>query len=164
MDKNWKKQPRSRCTFLILTWLAGEIWKYRLLLLILGTQGGVEALSWICIWAVWLHRWELVGVFLLGWFDERPRKPGFLLHRRTLFNIFCLWLGCRQGQQPHFLQIICISKLSVSELVSFSLWHTVCFLDIWPQTKCRVTFDTIFWHSFLCPFTWYPRFCFTRWL
>ena len=36
---------------------------------------------------------------------------------------------------------------------------TVCFLDNLPQTKCRVTFDTYFWHSFLCSFTWYPWFC-----
>ena len=27
---------------------------------------------------------------------------------------------------------------------------TVCFLEKWPQTKCKVTFDTCFWHSFLC--------------
>ena len=25
---------------------------------------------------------------------------------------------------------------------------TVCFLDSWPQTKGRVTFETCFWHSF----------------
>ena len=37
---------------------------------------------------------------------------------------------------------------------------TVCFLDRWPQIKCRVTFETSFWHSFLCPFKWYPQFCF----
>ena len=36
---------------------------------------------------------------------------------------------------------------------------TVCFLDSWPQTKCRVTFDTCFWHSFLCSFIWYFWFC-----
>ena len=30
---------------------------------------------------------------------------------------------------------------------------TVCFLVKWPQTKCKVTFDTCFWYSFLCSFT-----------
>ena len=31
---------------------------------------------------------------------------------------------------------------------------TVCFLEKWPQTKCKVTFDTCFWPSFSCSFTW----------
>ena len=30
---------------------------------------------------------------------------------------------------------------------------TVCFLVKWPKTKCKVTFDTCFWHSFLCSYT-----------
>ena len=30
----------------------------------------------------------------------------------------------------------------------------VCFLEKWPQTKCKVTFDTCFWPSFSCSFTW----------
>ena len=31
-----------------------------------------------------------------------------------------------------------------------SFWATVCFLDKWPQTKCKVTFDTSLLYSLLC--------------
>ena len=36
---------------------------------------------------------------------------------------------------------------------------TVCFLDKWPRTKSKVTFDTSFWYRFLCSFTWCPSIC-----
>jgi len=38
---------------------------------------------------------------------------------------------------------------------------TVCFFDRWPQTKCKVIFDTSFWISFLCSFTCFFHASFT---
>ena len=43
--------------------------------------------------------------------------------------------------------------------MSFRKWvPTVCFLDKWPQTKCKVTFDNCLWLSFSGSFTWLPWF------
>ena len=29
-----------------------------------------------------------------------------------------------------------------------------CFLDMGPETKCKLTFDSSFWYTFLCSFAW----------
>ena len=54
------------------------------------------------------------------------------------FNV-CVMTG-NNGAPQHFLYDPGILKLPFS-IVST---HTVCFLNSWPQTKCRVTFDTSF--------------------
>ena len=93
-------------------------------------------------------------------------------------------LICLQGDQKrwHETQIkysasfvrINLHSVKISMIVEifhttlkFVKWLTILIKDVihcfflhsWPQTKCRVTFDTCFWHSFLCSFTWHPRFC-----
>ena len=45
-----------------------------------------------------------------------------------------------------------------SGLVLYMLYITI-FLDSWPLTKCRFTFDTCSRRSVLCSFIWYPWFC-----
>ena len=59
-----------------------------------------------------------------------------------------------------FQKFRCKEYLSISKLVYISIivlnwrmiWHCYCSLDRWPQTKCRVTFDTSFWYSFYALF------------
>ena len=88
-------------------------------------------------------------------------------------------LICLQGDQKrwHETQIkysasfvrINLHSVKISMIVEifhttlkFVKWLTILikdvihcfFLNSWPQTKCRVTFDTCFWHSFLCSITW----------
>ena len=46
-----------------------------------------------------------------------------------------------------------------------SKWpYTSCTTPKWPQTKWYTRKDTIFWHSFSCPFTWWDPFCSECWL
>ena len=51
-----------------------------------------------------------------------------------------------------------LDKPHIKEHPTLVLVHrkhfTVCFFGKWPQTKCKVTFDTSFWPNFLCSFTW----------
>ena len=63
----------------------------------------------------------------------------------------------RHSAQKDMLQVTQISQsapnVSFADGATQLNMFTVCFIDKWPQTKCKVTFDTCFWASFLCSFT-----------
>ena len=61
--------------------------------------------------------------------------------RKVLF-----WAFCKRRRQKH-------------ALFGLIMYSTVCFLNGWPQTKCKVTFYTCLWPSFSGSFTWGPWFC-----
>ena len=65
-------------------------------------------------------------------------------------------------QQPSGSWPFCVKvSQATRNQLDYTLWSTnhehtsVCFLDKWLQTKCKVTFDTCAWSSFSCSFMWY---------
>ena len=126
---------------------------------------------------IWLIIWAFLTFFLLllRQKDQTVRLyPAFLLTESLclihaiMFFLEPLTLPCtmhpelQKNRDTFRCTISTVKNHWPKPFVRLSIYlhSTVCFLNKWLQTKCRVTFDTSFWHSFLCPFTWYPRFCF----
>ena len=100
--------------------------------------------------------------------DPKPFPQGSHRHKtaREISPLFDPHPNCRQilvqGWPPPRLGTFCAGPSPVTNSILFCWFFkisvkrrvTVCFLDKWPKTECKVSFDTSVWSRFLCSFMW----------